>query len=99
VIGSEVESFALQSLKQLSQEIPPPAFDYHYHHSEASNLTKDEIEEDEKKWMQIDIERHLDLFLSLCAKKRQLFEEYIYITFHFITFHFVKDFSKPNKSY
>ncbi|RIA86530.1 Symplekin tight junction protein C terminal-domain-containing protein [Glomus cerebriforme] len=37
VISSEVESFALQSLKQLSQEIPPPTYDYHYHHSEASD--------------------------------------------------------------
>src|SRR5687767_13750657 len=90
VISSEVESFALQSLKQLSQEVPPPTYDYHYHHSEVSDVTKDEVEEEEKKWAQIDIERHLDLFLSLCAKKRQLFEEYIYIFYLFLCFFLLK---------
>jgi hypothetical protein len=75
VIGGEVESFALQSLKQLLQEVLPPTYDYHYHHSEISDLAKDEVKDEEKKWAQIDVERHLDLFLSLCAKKKQLFEE------------------------
>ncbi|GES80155.1 hypothetical protein RCL_jg23105.t1 [Rhizophagus clarus] len=80
VIGGEVESFALQSLKQLTQEIPPPTYDYHYHyHTEASEIAKDEIKDEERKWTQVDVERHLDLFLSLCAKKKQLFEELVSI--------------------
>ncbi|RGB39636.1 Symplekin tight junction protein C terminal-domain-containing protein [Rhizophagus diaphanus] len=79
VIGGEVESFALQSLKQLTQEVPPPTYDYHYHHSEVSELAKEEVKDEEKKWTQIDVERHLDLFLSLCAKKRQLFEKLVSI--------------------
>jgi hypothetical protein len=61
VINNEIEFFALQSLKQLSQEVLHPTYDY-YHHSETSDVSKDEIEE-ERKWTQIDIERHLDLFL------------------------------------
>jgi len=86
MIGNEVESFALQSLKQLYQEVPPPTYDYHYHHSEISNVMKVETNDEENKWTQIDIERYLDLFLSLCAKKRQLFEEYIFALFFIILF-------------
>ena len=77
VISGEVESFALESLKQLSQEVPPPTYDYHYHYSGTSDLINDGMREEERKWTQVDVERHLDLFLSLCAKKRQLFEEYV----------------------
>ncbi|CAI2163071.1 11321_t:CDS:10 [Funneliformis geosporum] len=84
VVGSEVESFALQSLKQLTLEVPPPTYDfhYHYHYSETTKIIKDEMKEEERKWTQVDVERHLDLFLSLVAKKRQLFEDLVavYIT-------------------
>ncbi|CAG8749991.1 16364_t:CDS:2, partial [Funneliformis mosseae] len=67
------------SLKQLTQEVPPPTYDfhYHYHFSETTNITKDDMKEEERKWTQVDVERHLDFFLSLCAKKRQLFEELV----------------------
>ncbi|CAG8827107.1 10890_t:CDS:2, partial [Racocetra persica] len=74
-ISSNVESFALQSLKQLCDETPPPLFDYHYHVDSMTDTKMVTEEENEpSKWNNHDVERHLDLFLSLCSKKSELFD-------------------------
>ncbi|CAG8483351.1 11018_t:CDS:10 [Dentiscutata erythropus] len=82
-IGPNIESFALQSIKQLRDESPPPLFDYHYHvggvNDTAMNTAMIEDEDDQLKWNNNDVERHLDLFLSLCSKKSELFDQLLSI--------------------
>ncbi|CAG8443895.1 1423_t:CDS:10, partial [Dentiscutata heterogama] len=78
-IGPNIESFALQSIKQLCDESPPPLFDYHYHVGGVNDTNMIEDEDDQLKWNNHDVERHLDLFLSLCSKKSELFDQLLSI--------------------
>ncbi|CAG8482736.1 6344_t:CDS:10, partial [Diversispora eburnea] len=79
-ISQTIELFALESLRQICHEIPPTLFDYHYHVGGVDDtkeiITKDD-ELETRKWAQQDVDRHIDLFLSLCSKKNELFNELI----------------------
>ncbi|RHZ62428.1 hypothetical protein Glove_340g38 [Diversispora epigaea] len=79
-ISQTIELFALESLRQICHEIPPTLFDYHYHVGGVDD-TKETITKDDelemRKWAQQDVDRHIDLFLSLCSKKNELFHELI----------------------
>ncbi|CAG8541921.1 297_t:CDS:10, partial [Gigaspora margarita] len=78
-IGPNIESFALQSIKQLCDECPPPLFDYHYHVDSVNDPKMIEDENELMKWNNNDVERHLDLFLSICSKKSELFDQLLSI--------------------
>ncbi|CAG8605918.1 11050_t:CDS:10, partial [Acaulospora morrowiae] len=85
-LSQEIESFALESLKQLCDENLPPLFDYHYHVSgtvDTRIIVEDNSET--RKWNQQDVDRYINLFFSLCAKKNELFREYGFVVAYDLT--------------